>query len=126
MEKAVFIVRPEQLSTYSPAAAHVGTINRKLIGSETVGARNVEVILGEIESTGLAEAHHHDVAEQAMYLLEGKCLVEVEGERDEMRPGDIAFFAPGRRHKIIPVGGPMKVLVIYSPPLGDATTAFRT
>ncbi len=71
MEKAVFIVRPEQLSTYSPAA-HVGTINRKLIGSETVEARNVEVILGEIESTGLAEAHHHDVAEQAMYLLEGK------------------------------------------------------
>jgi len=125
MEKAVFIVRPEQLSTYSPAA-HVGTINWKLIGSETVGARNVEVILGEIESTGLAEAHYHDVAEQALYLLEGKCLVEVEGERDEMRPGDIAFFAPGRRHKIIPVGGPIKVLVIYSPPLGNATTAFKT
>ena len=126
MEKAVFIVHPEQLSTYSPAAAHVGIINRRLIGSDTVGARNVEVILGEIESTGLAEAHYHNAAEQVLYLLEGKCLVEVEGERDEMRPGDITFFAPGRRHKIIPVGGPIKVIVIYSPPLGNATTAFVT
>ena len=125
MEKAVFVVRPEQLPSYSPAA-HVGAINRKLIGTETVGAKNVEVILAEIESTGLAEAHYHDVAEQAMYLLEGKCLVEVEGDSGEMQPGDMAFFAPGRRHKIIPVGGPIRVLVIYSPPLGDAHTAFRT
>ena len=125
MEKAVFVVRPEQLATYSPAA-HTGTINRKLIGSEIVGAKNMEVILGEIESTGLAEAHYHDVAEQAIYLLEGKCLVEVDGESDQMRPGDMAFFAPGKRHKVIPVGGPIKVLVIYSPPLGDASTAFKT
>lgn len=124
MEKAVFVVRPEELSTYSPVA-HTGTINRRLIGSEIVGAKNVEVILGEIEATGSAEAHYHDVAEQAIYLLEGKCLVEVEGESDKMRPGDMAFFAPGKRHKVMPVGGPIRVLVIYSPPLGDATTAFR-
>jgi len=125
MEKAAFLVRPEQLSTYSPEA-HVGTINRRLIGSETVGAKNMEVVLGEVKSTGLAEVHYHDVAEQAIYLLEGKCRIEVEGESDEMRRGDIAFFAPGKRHRVIPVGGPIKLLIIYSPPLGDATTAFRT
>lgn len=125
MEKAAFVVRPGELSTYSPAA-HAGTINRRLIGSETVGAENMEVVLGEMASTGLAEAHYHDVAEQAIYLLEGKCLVEVAGESEEMRPGDMAFFAPGKQHKVIPVGGPIKALVIYSPPLGDATTAFKT
>ena len=125
MEKAAFVVRPEDVSTYFPAA-HTGTVNRRLIGSETVGAKSMEVVLGEVESTGLAEAHYHDVAEQAIYLLEGKCLVEVEGESREMRPGDVAFFAPGKRHRAIPVGGPVKVLVIYSPPLGDATSSFKT
>ncbi|MFC2016487.1 cupin domain-containing protein [Chloroflexota bacterium] len=125
MEKPAFLVRPEQLSAYSPAL-HSGTINRRLIGNETVGAKNMEIVLGEIESTGLAQTHYHDVAEQAFYLLEGKCLVELEGKSDEMKPGDIAFFTPGQRHKVIPVGGPIKILVIYSPPLGDTATSFKT
>ena len=125
MGEAAFVVRPEELSAYSPAA-HRGTINRRLIGSETVGARNMEVVLGEVASTGVAEAHYHDAAEQAVYLLGGRCLVEIEGESREMRPGDMAFFAPGKRHKVIPVGGPIRALVIYSPPLGDATVAFKT
>jgi quercetin dioxygenase-like cupin family protein len=125
MEKASFVVRPGEVSTYSPAA-HRGTVNRRLISSETVGASKLEVVLGETEPGGLAEAHYHDSAEQAIYFLEGECLVEVEGESHHMKPGDMAFFPPGIRHKVVPVGGPIKALVIYSPPLADATTAFKT
>lgn len=125
MEKAVFVVRPGDVPTYSPAA-HRGTVNRRLIGRETVGASKLEVVLGEVEPGGLAETHYHDSAEQAIYLLEGECLVEVEGESYHMKPGDMAFFPPGVRHKVAPVGGPIKALVIYSPPLEDATTAFKT
>jgi quercetin dioxygenase-like cupin family protein len=101
-------------------------MNRRLIGKETVGAGNMEVVLGEVDLDGMAGAHYHDVAEQAMYLLEGKCIVEVEGESFEMGPGDMAFFPPGVRHEAVPMGGPVKILVIYSPPLADPTTAFRT
>ena len=125
MKKTDYMVRPGELPTYSPEA-HAGTVNRRLISKETVGARNIEVVSGEVGLGGMAEAHYHDVAEQAMYLLEGKCQVEVEGESFEMGPGDMAFFPPGARHKAVPVGGPIKVLVIYSPPLADATIAFRT
>ncbi len=124
-EKAAFVVRSGEVSAYSPAA-HRGTVNRRLIGRETVGASKLEVVLGEVEPGGLAEAHYHDSAEQAVYFLEGECLVEVEGESYHLGPGDMAFFPPGTRHKAVPVGGPMKVLVIYSPPLADATTAFKT
>jgi len=125
MEKPGFVVRPEGLHTYCPPR-HKSTINRKLIGSDTVGAKNMEVILGEVESEGLAETHYHDVAEQALYLLEGRCLVEVEGESQEMKPGDMAFFAPGKRHKVVPLGGPIKIIVVYSPPLPYVAIGFRT
>jgi len=42
-------------------------------------------------------------------------VVEVVGESAEMRLGDIAFFIPGKRHTVVPVGRSIKSLVIYSP-----------
>jgi quercetin dioxygenase-like cupin family protein len=125
VNKHGFIVRPESLNTYCPPG-HKSTVNRKLIGCDTVGAKKLEVILGEVESAGLAETHYHDVAEQAVYLLEGRCLIELEGEKQEMKPGDAAFFPPGKRHRVVPIGGPIKILVIYSPPLADVATGFKT
>jgi len=43
-----FLVRPSDVQPYSPAN-HTGTRNFRLIGPETVGARQVEVLVGEIE-----------------------------------------------------------------------------
>lgn len=125
MGKTTFLVHPEDVAIYSPPA-HTGTRNRRLVGSRTVRAKKMEVVLGELESGGQAELHYHQATEQAFYLLEGKCLVEVEGESDEMRPGDVAFFAPGKRHRLVALGGPIKGLVIYAPPLENQNSAFRT
>ena len=43
-----YLVRQSDVKPYSPAN-HSGTKNFRLIGPETVGARQVEMILGEIE-----------------------------------------------------------------------------
>lgn len=125
MTKKRIVIKPEDVTTYNPAA-HQGTVNRRLICPETVGAKNLEIVLGMVDPSGLAEEHYHEKAEQAVYLVEGKCIVEVEGKSAEMKAGDICFFPPMKRHKVIPVGGAIKALVIYSPPLGNATVAFKT
>ena len=44
-----YLVRQSDVSPYSPAN-HSGTKNFRLIGPDTVGSRNLEVIVGEIES----------------------------------------------------------------------------
>jgi quercetin dioxygenase-like cupin family protein len=120
MKKASFVVRPEDVPTYAPAAAHTGTVNRRLVRGQ-----NVEVILGEISPGGGAEAHYHDKEEQVIYLLEGRCVVEIEGKSIEMHTGEAAYFAPGERHKIIAAFGPHKILVIYAPPLPEGASAFK-
>lgn len=119
------VIKPSEVQTYSPAA-HRGTVNRRLIGPETVSSKNLEIVMGIVEPSGLAEEHYHEKAEQVVYLLEGKCIVEVEGQSAQMEAGDICFFPPGKKHKVVPVGGAIKALVIYSPPLENATTAFKT
>ena len=86
-----FFVRAADVPTYHPAN-HSGTTNRRLIGPETVGAKNVEVLLGVIEKGEGATTHAHPGMEQVCYLLEGSATVELEGERREMRPGDACLL----------------------------------
>src|SRR4051812_20205562 len=118
--KKSFLVRPADVSPYHPAN-HTGTTNRRLIGPETVGAKNVELLLGVIEKGEGAATHAHPAMEQICYLLEGSATVELDGERREMQPGDACYFPAGKMHKFTATSDkPTKVLVIYSPPYGES------
>jgi len=120
-----FLVRPADVSAYHPAN-HTGTTNRRLIGRETVGAKNVEVLLGVIEKGAGAATHAHPGVEQVCYLLEGSATVELDGERREMQPGDACFFPADVMHKFTATSEkPAKVLVVYCPPYGESPDKVR-
>ena len=51
-----YFVRAADMPPYHPAN-HTGTTNRRLIGPDTVGAQNVEVVLGVIEHGAGAAPH---------------------------------------------------------------------
>src|SRR6516164_299997 len=112
-----FFVRPEEVPAYHPAN-HTGTTNRRLIGPERVGAKNIEVVLGVITEKGKgALPHSHPGIEQVCYILEGRAVAEIAGERAELGPGDCCFFPADEPHLFTVVGDtPVRVLVIYSPP----------
>ena len=119
------IVRVNQLKPYSPDA-HAGTVNMRIIGQETVGARNVEVVLGIIDPGGQAEPHFHSDIEQVIYLLEGRVEVGMRGEKEKMEPGDAVYFPPGERHQVDVLGDQSaRLLVIYAPPVQSRETPFE-
>ena len=111
-----YFVREAEVPGYHPAN-HTGTLNMRLIGPDTVGARQIEVLLGQIRQGQGALPHAHPGIEQVCYLLEGRAVAEVGGQRQELGPGDCCFFPPDMPHKFTVVSDePVKVLVIYSPP----------
>ena len=115
-----YFIRERDVPTYHPAN-HSGTTNRRLIGPETVGAKNVEVVLGVIEKNEGAAPHAHPEMEQVCYMLEGTAVAEVAGERCELKAGDSCYFPAGAMHKFTATSDrPVKVLVIYSPPYGES------
>ena len=115
-----YFVRAADVPPYHPAN-HTGTTNRRLIGPDTVGAKNLEVVLGVIERGEGAAPHAHPGMEQVCYLLEGTATAEIDGERCEVRPGDSCYFPAGVMHKFTATSEqPVKVLVIYSPPYGES------
>ncbi len=116
MKKPSWIVSESDVAGYSPAN-HSGTVNRRLISRDTVGAQHVEVLLGTIEKDQGALPHAHPGIEQVCYLLSGSAIVEVEGERGEMQAGDCCYFPPDKRHIFtVTSDEPARLLVIYSPP----------
>jgi quercetin dioxygenase-like cupin family protein len=111
-----FFVRQKDVPPYHPAN-HVGTTNRRLIGPENVGSRNIEVVLGVIEKGKGALPHAHPGIEQVCYMLEGRARAQVGAEVCELEPGDCCFFPADTQHVFTVVSDePVKVLVIYSPP----------
>ena len=111
-----YFVRQDDVPAYHPAN-HTGTVNRRLIGPQNVGAKNLEVVLGVIEKGKGALPHAHPGIEQMCYLLEGRARVEVGGEACELSPGDCCFFPPDVPHVFtVTSDTPARVLVIYSPP----------
>lgn len=110
-----YLVRKSDVAPYAPAN-HTGTRNFRIIGAETVGARNLEVLIGEVEHGKGALPHSHPGIEQVCYLLEGAARVEVGGETFEMRKGDSCFFPADAPHVFTVTSDRAEVMVIYAPP----------
>jgi len=90
-----------------------------LVGPQTVGAKHLEVLVGEIERGKGALPHAHPGIEQVCYLLEGAAHVEVAGEKFELAAGEACFFPADAMHLFIVTSERARVLVIYSPPYGE-------
>ena len=115
-------VRQADVVPYPPAN-HTGTRNFRLIGAETVGAKQVEVLIGELERGKGALPHAHPGIEQVCYLLEGEAHVEVNdgksSEKFELKPGEACFFPADTMHLFIATSPRARVMVIYAPPYAE-------
>ena len=115
-----YFIREADIPGYSPANHH-GTLNRRLIGPETVGAKQLEVLVGRIEPGKGALPHAHPGIEQVCYMLQGRAVAEVDGQSQELGPGDCCFFPADTPHTFTVIGDEtVRVLVIYSPPYEES------
>jgi quercetin dioxygenase-like cupin family protein len=120
MAEQNYFVRVDDIAGYHPAN-HVGTLNRRIIGRETVGAQQLEVIHGTIEKGKGALPHAHPGIEQVVYVLEGRAVAEVAGQRRELGPGECCFFPADTMHIFTVISDePAKILVMYAPPYEES------
>jgi len=111
-----FITHLSDLQPYSPQG-HSKTTNYRLLSPGPSGSDRFEVVLGQIEFGGQADPHAHEKLEQAVFVLEGKAIVEIEGQSEVVGPNDLIYFPEGIRHRIAALeGAPLKLLIIYAPP----------
>jgi len=86
-----------------------------------VGATQLEVIHGTIERGKGALPHAHPGIEQVCYVLEGRARAEVNGQVQELGPGDCCFFPAEAMHVFTVISDePVKLLVVYAPPYEES------
>jgi quercetin dioxygenase-like cupin family protein len=117
------VVRADQLEWYVPGS-HTGTRNARLVSKKLNGAQFMEVVLGEVERGAGVSEHAHPGLEQAQYFLEGEAEVDIDGEKFQIRAGDMCFFPADVFHSVRVTSERMRVLIIYAPPYAEAPGKF--
>ncbi len=113
------VVRAADLAAYAPAN-HTGTSNVRVIGTETVGATALEVLIGTIVKTHGAKPHAHPHLEQCAYMIEGTGESQAEGRVEAMETGTWSYVPAGAFHTFrVTSDQPGRVLVVYAPPYGE-------
>jgi len=110
-------IRPlEAFAKYGPPG-HSGTVNRRLVDRTFCGA--FELVHGTLAPGGRAERHRHETESQVCYVLEGEMEVTFgEAAPERCGAGATVTIPPQVDHLIVNCGAvPLKLLVLYSPPL---------
>jgi len=118
MTEPKYHIIPAEMPSYHPAN-HTGTTNTRLIGPRVNGAQFLEIALGEIERHEGAPEHAHPDLEQAVYILEGEAMANINGVPHHVKPGEMLYFPANVFHDIKILTEKIKMLVIYSPPYDE-------
>jgi quercetin dioxygenase-like cupin family protein len=113
----LLIQKETEISAYIPPG-HEGTVNIRLIDKDFCGA--FEMNLGVVQPGGEAAPHSHETEHQVVYIIDGKADVVLgDAPSVECGPGTIIRIPPKLEHAVYAKGDrPLRVIVLYSPPLG--------
>ena len=106
----------DEIAPYIPPG-HEGTVNIRLVDKSFCGA--FEMNLGTVEPGGEASPHRHEDEHQVIYVLDGHAEVVLGDDSPVVcGPGSVIEIPPKLMHAVYVNGErPLKVLVLYSPPL---------
>ncbi len=107
----------DDIPVYEPPG-HKDTYNRRLFdGPETAPCA---MSLGTMGEGGCSDSHAHLKSHQAMFIISGEAVVEMDGEKHHCGPGSVVRIPPGVEHRISAGGRGLKFIILFSPPPTDA------
>ena len=79
-----------------------------------------------LEPSEATERHYHRAGEEIYFVLKGSGALEVDGDRQRVRPGDAALIPPGAWHTLENDGtSELRILCCCSPPYSHDDTFFE-
>jgi len=103
------------MSQFFPAAEDFGRhVVFGHVRVTTLAGDHVQLSLAEIPADGLVDWHAHP-NEQVGMMLSGVARFDIGDESKELRAGDFFRIPGGVRHRVTPIGGPVRALDVFYP-----------
>jgi mannose-6-phosphate isomerase-like protein (cupin superfamily) len=107
----------------APFTTKDGSTIRSLLDRANAPVANQSLAEATLPPGAATERHYHGVSEEFYYILEGKGLMEIDGDERVVGPGD-AILIPARAWHQITAEGSMRFLCCCAPPYAHEDTFF--
>jgi mannose-6-phosphate isomerase-like protein (cupin superfamily) len=110
-----------QRERQAPFTTKDGSTVRSLLDLSNAPVAKQSLAEASIPAGVSTERHYHRLSEEFYYLLEGRGVMEVDGEEREVVPGDAILIPAGAWHAIRAVE-PLRFLCSCAPPYAHEDT----
>ena len=112
------VMRIEEAFWEQPPA-HFDAFSKMLVHPTNADTRYFDFRLSSYQPKGYAEVHVHEVAENIYYILQGRGIVVLDGEKHLVEPHMVIHIPPGVHHGIFNTGLEDLVFVVVASPPTD-------
>jgi mannose-6-phosphate isomerase-like protein (cupin superfamily) len=107
-----------------PFTTKDGSTIRSLLDLSNAPVVNQSLAEATIPAGGETERHYHKLSEEFYYLLAGRGLMEIDGDEQEVGPGDAVLIPAGAWHQIKAIED-LQFLCCCAPPYAHEDTYFQ-
>lgn len=106
-----------------PFTTKDGSSIRSLLDRANAPVSNQSLAEATLATGAETQRHFHKLSEEFYYLLEGRGMMEINGEVIEVGPGDAVLIPAGAWHQIRALD-PLRFLCCCAPPYSHEDTYF--
>jgi mannose-6-phosphate isomerase-like protein (cupin superfamily) len=114
----------QTLEKQTPFATKDGSTIRSILDRTNAPVRNQSLAEARLPAGRATQRHHHKIAEEFYFLLEGSARMEVDGTTREVGAGDAILIPPGAWHQITAISD-LRLLCCCAPPYDHDDTYFE-
>lgn len=107
-----------------PFTTKDGSTIRSLLDASNAPVEKQSLAEATLPAGAATDRHYHKLSEEFYYLLEGRGLMEIDGEEREATAGDAILIPAGARHQIRAIE-PLRFLCCCAPPYSHEDTYFE-
>jgi mannose-6-phosphate isomerase-like protein (cupin superfamily) len=112
-----------QLSAQPPFTTKDGSTIRSILDRTNAPVQNQSLAEATVPVGRPTERHYHKLSEEFYFILEGKGVMEINGEEREVSTGDAILIPPGAWHQIT-ASQTLRFLCCCAPPYAHEDTYF--
>ena len=114
----------QNLSAQPPFITKDGSTIRSILDRTNAPVQNQSLAEARVRAGERTERHHHKIAEELYFILEGAGEIELDGEHRRVRSGDAILIPSGAWHTIVATE-PLRFLCCCAPPYSHEDTYFE-